>query len=59
MVRPGLYRHLKGGLYEVLMLARWEPDATACVVYRCTQTHAVWVRPLEVFMRRFTRVPPA
>ncbi|MDT7922998.1 MAG: DUF1653 domain-containing protein [Thermus sp.] len=32
-VRPGIYRHYKGGLYRVLFLARHSETEEAMVVY--------------------------
>ncbi len=51
---PGLYRHYKGNLYEVLHLARHSETEEWLVVYRpCygdNQMQAsIWVRPAEMF----------
>ena len=60
--KPGeLWRHYKGGLYEVLMLATNEADKVSVVVYRLHDgTGDTWVRPVTSWLstvgdgRRFT-----
>jgi hypothetical protein len=48
--RPGLYRHFKGGEYEVLQVARHSETEEVLVVYRSLDDPAtIWVRPLEMF----------
>jgi hypothetical protein len=47
---PGLYRHFKGNLYEVLGVATHSENSERLVVYRpCYGERALWVRPLEMF----------
>ncbi len=47
---PGLYRHYKGGLYEVIGTARHSETLAPMTVYR---THygerGLWVRPAAMF----------
>lgn len=47
---PGLYRHFKGGEYEVLEVARHSETEELLVVY-CSRDDptTIWVRPLEMF----------
>lgn len=47
---PGLYRHFKGGEYEVLEVARHSETEELLVVY-CSldDPSTTWVRPLEMF----------
>lgn len=47
---PGRYRHFKGGLYDVIGVARLEADRDQCVVvYRSVADGTMWVRPFESF----------
>lgn len=67
MISPGMYRHFKGNLYEVLMIAKHSETAEEYVVYRaCYGEGGIWIRPLTMFdevierdgikVARFTRV---
>ncbi len=48
---PGVYRHYKGHLYEVLGVARHSEELAPCVLYRCLDEQGrptdgqLWVRP--------------
>ena len=48
--RPGVYRHFKGGEYEVLEVARHSETEELLVVY-CSidDPEITWVRPVEMF----------
>jgi GNAT superfamily N-acetyltransferase len=47
----GRYRHYKGKEYTVLAVGRHSEDLSPLVVYRAEYgDHAVWVRPLSMFM---------
>lgn len=47
---PGTYRHYKGGLYEVIDVARHSETEEWLVVYRALYgERGLWVRPLEMF----------
>lgn len=51
LVKNGLYRHFKGGLYEVLYLAHDSADENRrLVVYRSWSDYRVWIRPFDEFM---------
>ena len=51
----GLYRHFKGGLYEVIGLARHSETDEDMVVYRpCAGDGGWWVRPLKMFLETVT-----
>lgn len=61
-----VYRHFKGGIYEVLHLATLESSLTPVIVYRQLHTDKVWVRPIAewyelvecngIQVRRFTEL---
>ncbi len=49
-IRPGRYRHFKGGEYEVLYLARHSETEEPMVVYRALYgERGVWVRPASMW----------
>lgn len=64
---PGIYRHFKGGLYTVALVARQEGDNKRVVVYQGS-LGVWWTRPFDEFtgivqtaegsVRRFVRVSP-
>jgi len=50
LVQPGTYRHYKGGLYEVIGVARHSETDEQLVVYRPLYgERGLWVRPLAMF----------
>lgn len=50
MLEPGLYEHFKGGLYQVMSVARDSENEQQVVVYRALYGDlGVWVRPLSMF----------
>ena len=66
---PGRYRHFKGGLYEVVGVARHSETDEELVVYRPLYGDGgLWVRPLAMFLEpvdvgdvttpRFQRIDP-
>ena len=66
-IRPGKYRHFKGGLYEVIGIARHSETGEEMVVYRALYgERGLWVRPARMWnetvergglsYRRFTPV---
>jgi hypothetical protein len=47
---PGLYRHFKGGEYELLAVARHSETDELLAIYRAVgDPERVWVRPLTMF----------
>lgn len=49
-IRPGRYRHYKGGEYEVLGVVRHSETLEALVLYRpLYNATGLWVRPYEMF----------
>jgi len=50
-LRPGRYRHFKGGQYDVIGVARCSETLAPVVVYRALYGEAgLWVRPLAMFL---------
>ena len=55
-LRPGRYRHFKGGEYEVLGVARHSEGLEDMVVYRPLYNDTgLWVRPLSMFTETVER----
>ena len=51
VLRPGIYRHYKGGMYEVIDVARHSETREPMVVYRALYGEfGLWVRPLAMFI---------
>lgn len=49
-LRKGIYRHFKGGEYELLDVARHSETGEAMVVYRALYgERALWVRPASMW----------
>lgn len=49
-IRPGRYRHFKGGEYQVLDLARHSETGELMVVYRAQYGDCgLWVRPAAMW----------
>jgi hypothetical protein len=49
-IKPGKYRHYKGGEYEVVGVARHSETEEQLVVYRPLYGEGgLWVRPLDMF----------
>jgi len=56
MIKPGIYKHKKGGLYEVISVGKCSETLKEQVIYRSLQPNVegeVWVRPLEEWQERF------
>jgi len=55
---PGLYRHFKGGEYELLNVARHSETQELLAVYGSVEDReTIWVRPLEMFTELSTGTP--
>lgn len=55
-IRPGLYRHFKGGRYRVLCTARHSETGEAMVVYQALYgEEGYWVRPASMWSERVER----
>lgn len=54
-VEPGLYRHYKGQIYEVVGTARHSETLEELVVYKATyqpEGENLWVRPRGMFQEK-------
>lgn len=61
-LKPGKYRHFKGGEYELLYVAKHSETLEPMVVYRALYGEgSVWVRPAhmwsEIVEKKPTQVP--
>lgn len=55
-ISPGKYRHFKGGIYEVLGLARHSETGESMVVYRALYGEGgLWVRPASMWSQTVER----
>ena len=55
-IRPGRYRHFKGGEYEVLGVARHSETGEPMVVNRALYgQRGLWVRPAAMWSERVER----
>ncbi|MCH8542186.1 MAG: DUF1653 domain-containing protein [Alcanivorax sp.] len=53
---PGIYRHFKGNLYDVIGVARHSESLEPQVVYRALYGEGgLWVRPLAMFIEQIER----
>jgi len=57
-IRPGIYKHYKGKLYQVIGIAHHTETLEEVVVYRALYESedfgkkALWVRPLKMFLEK-------
>ena len=54
-VKPGIYRHYKGNLYNVVGVGRHSETLEEFVVYRALYDgefgkNSIWIRPLSMFL---------
>ena len=55
-IRPGRYRHFKGGEYEVIGMARHSETMEELVVYRALYgERGLWVRPAAMWSEHVER----
>ena len=55
-IKPGKYRHFKGGEYQVLGLARHSESGEAMVVYQALYGEGgLWVRPASMWSEQVDR----
>ena len=52
---PGIYKHYKGNLYEVMGVAQHSETEEMMAVYKTLYgDHSLWVRPLSMFQEQVT-----
>lgn len=49
-LEPGLYRHFKGGMYQLLYLAQNSEDSQLLVIYRSMEDGKIWSRPVRMWV---------
>ena len=55
-IKPGKYRHFKGGEYEVIGVAKHSETCEPMVVYRAMYGEGgLWVRPAAMFLETVER----
>lgn len=53
MIKHGIYRHFKGGEYEIVCEALNEADLEPLVIYQALyDDHKIWARPCASFEER-------
>lgn len=54
--KPGIYRHFKGNLYELIATASHSETLEPMVIYRALYgERGLWVRPLAMWSEQVTR----
>ena len=55
-LKPGIYRHFKGNLYQLLAVATHSETQEPMVVYRALYgTYGLWVRPATMWQEMVDR----
>ena len=55
-LKPGVYRHFKGNLYELIGLAKHSETLEPMVVYRALYGEGgLWVRPAKMWTEKVDR----
>lgn len=49
-IKPGLYRHVNGGMYRVLSTATHTETGEKLVIYQDEKSGKVWAQPYETFV---------
>ncbi len=55
MIKIGKYRHFKGGVYEVIGVAKHSETLEETVVYRSVTNGGLWVRPASMWEEEIER----
>jgi len=50
-----IYEHCKGGLYELIVLAKQQSNGDLTSVYKSLESNDVWVRPFNEFAVKFRK----
>lgn len=51
-IKPGIYRHYKGGEYEFVALAIQSEDKSDLVIYRSLKDGKIWARPYDIWSQK-------
>ena len=51
-VKPGFYRHFKGGAYEVIGTGKHSETVEELVVYKSLKDGSIWLRPRQMFFEK-------
>lgn len=57
-IKPGIYKHFKGGKYKVIGVAKHSETLENLVVYEAlydNKTSKLWVRPAAMFLENVDR----
>lgn len=54
-MKKGIYRHFKGGMYEVLGIAIHSETEEKMVIYRSLKNNSLWVRPKKMWEEKIER----
>ena len=54
-IKPGFYKHFKGGIYEVIGVAKNSEDPTQKLVIYYDSNKQLWARPIEMFLENIER----
>ena len=49
IVKCGIYRHYKGGIYQVVDIARHSETLEKLVIYKSVENGEYWARPLSMW----------
>ena len=53
-VKPGFYKHYKGGCYDVIGIGKHSETQEQLVIYKHVYTNEIWIRPLTMFIEKIT-----
>ena len=48
-IKPGVYRHFKGGVYQVLYIAKHSETLENMVIYKSMADGGIWTRPASMW----------
>lgn len=54
-MKKGIYRHFKGGMYEVLGIVIHSETEEEMVIYRSLKNNSLWVRPKKMWEEKIER----
>ena len=48
-LKPGIYRHFKGGMYELMFISRHSETEEEMVIYKSMKDGGYWARPIGMW----------